>query len=232
MSDILNYITDFNYQNDYFTSTYNYYVHSQRSFPVTMYIIDQENTVWDDNTYDSSTGAAGIKMGSYEPGGVGNLSGVKFKKLMMVPIHSLEQITPTLENTDKGYTAFDSMVTSFVLPALYGIIPSADCVVDLSYALENNVDRTLFQMTNVSFGHFGQHMQFYRVDCRVAPFTTDDIEKQVKSIWTFYQPTKSLKPSSNALLLTKILTRTNNLSQNFKDLFDNRSCVYFDHIPI
>lgn len=229
---IFNYVKEYNYISDYFTTVYNYYVHAHKSFPVTFYDIDKPNTIWDNENFDSTSGATGLRGGSYESGDVGELSGVLFKKIMLLPVHQLDQINPQFETGDRGYTAHDSLVTTFTIPKIYGLNPHAKCVVDLNFGLNNTEDKVLYQVTNVATAHFGSVLQVWKCDCRVAPFNKEDIEQQLSSIWTFYEPTKQIIPSTYASLLVKLMTRANNVSTNIRELYDNGVDLFFEKVDV
>lgn len=229
---IFNYIKEYNYISDYFTTVYNYYVHAHKSFPVTFYDIDRPNTIWDDERNDSTSGSAGMRSGAYEAGGVGTLSGVQFKKIMLLPVHQLDQINPQFETGDRGYSAHDSLVTTFTIPKIYGLNPKPDCVVDLNFGLGNTTDRVLYQVTNVATAHFGDILQMWKCDCRVAPFNKEDIETQLSSIWTFYEPTKQILPSTYASLLVKLLTRAEYISTNLRELYDKQTDLFYEKVDV
>lgn len=217
---ILPWIRIYNYIEDYFVTTYNYYAQCYPAYPVTYYTIDHENTIWEDNK---------IRGGSYENRGLGKLSGVKWKKILMFPIFVVEEMNPTYDSDERGLIMKDSLKTTIAFPSLYGLKPTYDDKIDLSYAFSNNFTtniRQLFNINGISTSHVGEYMQMYQCSLGISGGPVSTIEKQISSYWSFYEHEKAILPLENSKILTQ-LQSMNNVSANKLNTSYNSQCGLF-----
>lgn len=225
------YIRKYNYISDYFYTVYDMYIRVNKAFPVTYYSTDLENSILDDENSNVLEGGAGLLGGTYEKDGIGELSGKLFKKISMLPVHNMQTIQPTLETGDKGYHAGESLTATFDFPDVYGLKPLSGDVLNLNYGM--NIDgkpdnRILYQVTNVNMSHFGQYLNVWQIQCRVAPFFIDDIEKQLSKFLAFNESTKTIIPTANANLLNNILKRSEKISYDLNTVFNKVVSLYFE----
>ena len=220
------YIRKYNYIEEYFNAAYELYIKFYPAFPVNYYQLDTEESVID---------TTGLRTGSYEKIGIGELSGYKWKKIYQLPIYGLDQITPEFDSGDSGYTAMESLRGTFNLPDIYGIKPKTNDIIDINFGLKKkngNDIKILYVITNIATAHFGDYLNLYKCDIKVAPATKDELEKQLSKIYSFYEPTKTILPVSNAYILNKMLTRLSTLSDNLNHSFDDQRSLYFDEETI
>lgn len=224
------YIRKYNYIEDYFYTVYDHYVKHYPSFPVVYYSTDTQYSIMDDETHTPATGSTGLMGENYEKNGVGEYSGKKFRKIYMFPVHRLDTIQPTMDSGDKGFTALESLVTRFEFPDAYGLKPIPGDTINLNYGMDSpNKPKNdiLYNITNYSTAHHGDYLTVYQLNAKVAPYDVNEIEKQISSVWAFYEPTKTIIPVSNASVLNKLLKKINVLSKNLNLNIHPQSNVYF-----
>ena len=100
----------YNYIHEYQNLIYKYYSKDAISFLTTYYHIDTEETVWEDEN---------VFAGSYDR--VGEFSGVKWNKVLLLPVFYIDEINTPLDGQDIGYVKENN--TTFVIPSTYGITP-------------------------------------------------------------------------------------------------------------
>lgn len=218
----LPFLRKYNYIEDYFHTVYELYAEEYVSaFPVTYYSIDKENTVWDDTE---------ILGGSYEKQGVGEWSGVKWKKIIMFPVFGIEQVSMNQVSDERGGMTFlDGMTTQIVFPSMYGLKPIENDVVDMSFGIKHPAinQKGLFTIGNVNISHQGDYFQIYQCRMRVSPFKKPDIEKQISSDWMFYEHDKIIVSLDKGQMLTKLQITSIDLSNTLNtEIFDKQSSFY------
>lgn len=210
----------YQYIEDYFYTVNELYADRYvASYPVTYYSLDTENTVWDD---------VKINAGSYEKLGVGELSGVVWKKIQLLPVFGVEPISFNPDSGEKGgITLKESASTNIVFTSLYGLIPSEGDVVDLSfgYKKDNIIMKMLYTVNNINLAHQNEYLQIYQLQLRMAPFNVDELEKQISSDWIFYDHDQIIVPLENGRLLLQLQENSTSLVSSTNDLFD-RSGYY------
>jgi len=219
MSDITPWLRQYNYHEDFFYTTYKYYVDTYPAFPVTYYSTDREETVWDEEY---------MKAGTYEMRGVGNLSGQKFRKIQMLPVFYVEQVTPSQESDEKGINYSETMRTRIAFPSVYGLKPFADDAIDMSFGLKDPSIKTknMYTIEKVDLAHHGEYLQLFNCTLKIAPYTKDMIEKQISTRWAFYEHEKTILPIDHTQILLDLQERSINLADTTRDFY-NPSGFYF-----
>lgn len=214
-----------NYSLDYFHVAYERYVSTYPAFPVNYYAVDTVNSIWETDKF---------RGGSYEKTDVGEFSGKKFKKIYELPIFQLTPIQPSMDSGDMGLTTRGSLQGTFSLPQIYGLKPTPHDVVDLNFAFKNNgsPSKVLYVISNVEFAHHGDEFNIYKCEIQVAHFEKTDLEKQLSELWRFYEPSKSILPLNNCSILYKMISRSENISANLKNMFHKKTSFYLDELNI
>jgi len=211
---LTNWIRIYNYIEDFFKLIYDIYGTAYiASYPVTYYSIDMKNSVLDNDE---------LLSGSYEKGGVGPLSGVRWKKIYMLPIYSVDQVRMDYQSSDRGIIYEPS--SQFILPSLYGIQPLENDVVDLSYGYlkPHQLDevKMLYSVTSVNLAHQSDYFQLYLINLKNSPFDKYQIDKQVSGHYQFYDLAKKILPASNAIKLLDLQNKIVFMSKTVNLLFD------------
>jgi len=224
-SHITPWLRRLNYIEDYFSYVYELYADAYvNAYPVTYYSTDVPETVWDDD---------GIMAGSYEKQGVGELSGVMWKRISMLPVFGVEQVQPQ-ESTDErgGITYNQSVNTQIIFPSLYGLNPLENDFVDLSYGYKRDEPKMnfLYTVSNINLAHQSEFFQIYQCQLKMTPHTLDELEQQVSSDWMFYEHEKMIVPLGNAQLLLKLQEASRAATETLNGLFDNHSGFYLGNV--
>lgn len=215
-------IRSYNYQEDYFRTLYEIYSeHYIACYPVTYYSLDVDSTIWDKEK---------INAGSYEKGGVGELSGVKWKKIQLLPVFGLEQVNMNQSSDEKGGMTYkDGASTQVLFPSVYGLKPLEGDVVDLSFGYKTPAinNKMLFTVNNINQSHMGDFFQIYQCQLKMAPFNREDVEKQISTDWAFYEHEKTIVPLTNFRRLMKLQQLSVDLATTFnRELFDKQTGLY------
>lgn len=217
----LPFLRRYNYIEDYFETLHRLYSQEYiASYPVTYYSFDMDNSILEDTN---------LIAGSYEKSQVGELSGAKWNKIYLFPVHGIEQVQPTSDSGEKGGITFrESITTQIVYPSTYGLKPLENDIVDLSFGYKSSSEKIKFLYTVVNFdlAHEGDQFQIYRCRLRPAPFDRTEIDKQISREWMFYEHERSILPIENSQILLNIQQRSINLMDEVSRLFDNKSGFY------
>jgi len=219
----LPFLRKYQYIEDYFFTLYSLYADKYvAAYPVTYYATDLDNTIWDDDK---------INAGSYEKSGVGPWSGIKWKKIQMLPVFAVEQLQMQQETGEKGGMTFrDSGITQVVFPSsLYNMLPLEGDVVDLSfgYKTESPKMKMLFTVNNINLSHQSDYLQVHQLQLRMAPFDLNELEKQVSSDWMFYEHNRIILPLGNSEKLLQLQNDSVSLVTEINSKYDDRSGFYF-----
>jgi hypothetical protein len=217
---MLPWIRRYNYIQDYFYTTYRLYVELYHAYPVTYYSLDFENSIVDDEH---------LLAMNYEKLGVGELSGVKWKKIKLLPVFGVEQIQPAQSSGDnKGMTYYESMNSAISFPSIYGLKPVEWDVVDLNLGFKTSSIKIspLFVVTNINLAHQSDYFNIYQCRLSVAPFNLTMLEKQISSYYTFLEHEKRIFPDEISDRLLDIQGRFEKVSENLINLFNNRIGIF------
>jgi hypothetical protein len=215
-------IRRYNYIEDYFHTVYEYYISHYPAYPVNYYSLDFDNSIYDDDM---------LLGGSYEKTGVGELSGIKFKKIISLPVFGTQAVQPSPDSAeDGGLHSSNSMMSSVLIPQIYDLKPVENDVLDINFGFKNTskYTRALFIVTNVNLAHHGDQLNLYYLNLQIARFEKNELEKQISSYWQFYEPTKKILKLKNANLLTKITVKAEQNIENLKNCFDEKVNLYLE----
>ncbi len=218
------YLTQYNYIRDYYQTVYDLYSKEYPKYPVSYYSTD-----WDNSTMDKKE----LMGGSYEKAGVGDVSGVKWKKIFLLPVGNIEQITPTQDASERGVDLDESKVSAITIPTTLGIQPFENDVVHFSqeFMMQSLDIDPLFVITNINRATYGD-LSINQCQMRVAPFDRTMIEKQISSYHMFLEFTKSIHPIENSELLLKLQSRSETLSARSKESFSNVTGFYLTSLGV
>jgi len=104
------YLRIYDYIHEYQRLIYDYYSHSVVAFLTTYYHIDTDETIWEDEN---------VFAGAYDR--VGELSGIKWNKILLLPVYYIDEINSPLDGQEIGYVKENN--STFVIPSIYGITP-------------------------------------------------------------------------------------------------------------
>ena len=205
----------YSYIHEYQNLVYNFYSKDAVAFLTTYYNLNKETTVWDDEK---------LMGGSYED--IGTLTGMRFNKILLMPVYFIEEINTTFDGQEIGYVKEGE--TSIVFPSSYGIIPYPNDKVKLeqSYLRPTNDTYATYQVTGVEKST-NTETTFWKLKLEVdQSHKTTQIDEQVSNIYTFLDYDKKIHTVADATFLTKMLSKNNELRGRLKNLFDDNSGFY------
>lgn len=213
-----------NYSQDFFYTAYKLYAETHPSYPVDYYKINKDMSIMDDE-YHEERGTPKMDSASYEKHNVGELSGVKFDKILSFPVHGLDAVQPSSESGERGgLSAYDSMVSKIDIPQIYNFTPIEGDAVDINFGLKQDGKNNDFMwvISKIDYAHFGDYLNIFRCTIVPAHFLTYDIEKQLNNIYMFFEPEKNVLPVSNATFLYKIISKMETNSRIMSDNFNKK----------
>ena len=203
------------YYVDYWKTLYDFYSKHGQAYLVTYYSIDPDTTVWDNEN---------LMGGYYEK--IGSLSGVKWKKILTLPVYFIEETSTIFDAQDIGLVNEGS--TGFVIPSTYGIIPVENDIVKVYQNYIQEDDRyALFLITAVQ-KQTPSDRAFWKCGCKVEQSrTSTEIDRQVSETLIFYDYDKKIHQLSESISMTHLLAKNETIRENLKTLFDENSGLYF-----
>lgn len=216
------YIQRCNYAQSYYEYVYNIKAACYHGFPVTYYSID-----WDSSVYNET-----LMAGTYEKIGVGELSGMKWKKILQLPVREIEPITTTNTASEKGLTMHESEISSIVFTSQYGLKPYEWDIIhfDQDFMFPNiGDDAPVFVVTNTDPATYGTLTE-WRCRLKVAPFRLSDLKKQISTQYMFLDYTKQIHRLDIATIILKLQQRSDSLSGRLKNLFNDLTGFYLKEV--
>jgi len=125
----------YDYIQEYQRLVYDIYSKDTVAFLSTYYHVDQNETVWDNEN---------LMGGAYEK--IGSLSGIKWNKILLLPIYFIEDINTSFDGTETGLIKENE--SSIVIPSSYGYIPLTNDIIKLEQSYLN--DSTTYPIYTVS----------------------------------------------------------------------------------
>lgn len=206
----------YDYIHEYQNLIYNYYSKDAIAFLTTYYHIDTEETIWEDEN---------VFAGSYDR--VGEYSGVKWNKILLLPVFYIEEINSPLDGQDIGYVKENN--TTFIIPSTYGItpLPNDKIKMEQEYLRPTNNIYPLYNVGGVEKSVNADRL-FWKIIVQLEQSVTEtQLNRQVQDIYTFYDYDKKIHTVDDASFMTKLLAKNKDLRSTTKSLFDNNSGFYF-----
>lgn len=218
MSQIQRYSRIYDYINEYLDLIYDYYSKHVVSFLVTYYNLDIEETIWEDEE---------VFGGAYEE--VGNLTGIKRNKILLLPVYYMEEISTSFDGQDVGYNKDN--VGNFVIPSSYNFTPYQHDIIKMEQSIlrPTNDIYPLYKVTGADIS-VNTDKRFWRL--KVETFeseTLPSVEAQVVNTYSFVEYDKKIHTLADAQYIAKLLVKDESLRGEIHDrLYDERSGFYFN----
>ena len=207
----------YDYIHEYQNLIYEFYSKDVVAFLTTYYHIDTGDTVWEDEN---------LFGGAYEK--VGSLSGVKWNKILLLPVYYIEEINTTFDAQDIGYVKDNE--THFVIPSTYGITPLPNDKLKLEQAFlrVSNDTYPVFSVTGVEKSVNADKL-FWKLKVEVEQsVTTTQLDLQLADTFTFFDYDKKIHSVPGAQFLTRLLAKNETLKDRLSSsLYDGNSGYYF-----
>jgi len=207
----------YDYIHEYQRLIYEFYSKDVVAFLTTYYHIDTGDTVWEDEN---------LFGGAYEK--VGSLSGIKWNKILLLPVYYIEEINTAFDAQDIGYVKDNE--THFVIPSTYGITPLPNDKLKLEQAFlrTNNDTYPVFSVTGVEKSVNVDRL-FWKLKVEVEQsVTTTQLDLQLSDTYTFFEYDKKIHSIPDAQFLTRLLAKNEILRDRLSSsLYDGNSGYYF-----
>jgi hypothetical protein len=206
----------YDYIHEYQGLLYDFYSKHSVAFLTTYYHIDSEETIWEDEN---------IFGGSYDR--VGEYSGVKWNKVLLLPVFFIDEVNTPLDGQDIGYVKENN--TTFVIPSTYGItpLPNDKLKLEQEYLRPTNNIYPLFNIGGVEKSVNADRL-FWKIIVQLEQSVTEtQLNNQVESTYTFFDYDKKIHTVDDATFMTRLLSKSESLKETVDDLFDKNSGFYF-----
>lgn len=207
----------YEYIHEYQELIYDYYSKHVVAFLVTYYNIDINNTVWDDEN---------LLGGAYEP--MGDLSGIKWNRILLLPVYYAEEIIPAFDAQEIGYIKETN--TTLVIPSTYGFTPYPGDIIKLESEYLNPTNDTypIYRVEGIEISVNAQR-RFWKLRCEVFQSRTlDDVNAQVSNTYSFVEYDKKIHTLGDAQFMARLLVKAEQIREDLRNcLFDNRAGFYF-----
>lgn len=206
----------YDYAREYFQTIYTVYARHGTAFQITYYKINQDETIWDNEK---------MMNGPYE--WVGDLSGVRFDKILYLPIYWITEINNVFEAQDIGLVNEDDF--DFVMPSEYKIDPIEGELIKLDQTVidTTNDDYPLYKLSGKK-KQTHQDLCYWQCHANVFQSTTEtEVEKQVVNTYAFYDYTKKIYMLDDTISMTNLLSKNDTIRQRLNNLYDRNSGYYF-----
>jgi len=207
----------YDYIHEYQNLVYDFYSKDVVAFLTTYYHIDSSNTIWEDEN---------VFAGSYDR--VGEYSGVKWSKILLLPVYYSEEISTAFDGQDVGYVKENE--TSFTIPSTYGFTPLPNDKIKLeqAYLQPQNDVYPIFNVTGVEKSVNTQRT-FWKLKVKVEQSVTEEqLSLQTSDVYSFFEYDKKIHTLEDAQFMTKLLAKNEDLKSCItNNLYDSRSGFYF-----
>jgi hypothetical protein len=205
----------YDYIKDYQSLVYDTYSKHVVAYPITYYHLDITTVVWDDKN---------LMGGYYER--IGELSGLKWDKILLLPVYYTEEMIAQWNAEDIGYVSFTE--TYAIIPETYGFIPYPNDVIKIDQLYQPQPDNkyTIYTCTGVSKSTTDK--VFYKLHFEVEQSRTPaDMDLQLSNTYTWLDYTKKIHTLNDATFLTNMLSKNQQLKENSKIKYDKNVGYYF-----
>lgn len=209
----------YNYIHEYQRLIYDFYSKDVVAFLTTYYHIDTAETVWEDEK---------LFGGPYDR--VGEYSGMKWNKILLLPVYYTEEVSTIFDGQEVGYVKENE--TTFVIPSTYNFtpLPNDKIKIEQEYLKPTNDNHPLFNITGVEKSTNADRT-FWRLKTKLEQSVTEtSLNTQISYIYSFFEYDKNIYGLNDAQFLSRLLSKNetlkNHITQNF---YDAGSGFYFAH---
>jgi hypothetical protein len=206
----------YDYIHEYQGLVYDFYSKHAVAFLTTYYHIDTDETIWEDEN---------VFAGAYDR--VGEYSGIKWNKVLLLPVFFIDEINTPLDGQDIGYVKENQ--TTFVIPSTYGItpLPNDKLKLEQEYLRPTNNIYPLYNIGGVEKSVNADRL-FWKIIVHLEQSVTEtQLNNQVEATYTFFDYDKKIHTIDDASFMTRLLSKSESLRATSKSLFDNNSGFYF-----
>jgi hypothetical protein len=216
MSYIQYYRRLYEYVHEYQKLVHEVYADHVVRYLVTYYNINKDETIWEDEK---------IFGGAYHD--VRDLTGIKWDKILLLPVYFPEDITSPFDGQDVGYIKDNQ--TTIVFPSTYGIIPYPGDMIKLEqeYLRPNRDIYPIFRVEGVEIST-NTDRRYWKMTIRnFQSRDTQELEDQVARTLAYSEYDKKIHTLSDSQFISRLLSKHEDLRSCLKSKFDSNSGFYF-----
>lgn len=205
----------YSYIHDYQNLLYDFYSKHAVAFLTTYWNLNRQDTIWDDES---------LLGGAYER--LGDLTGIKFNKYLLLPIYFPDEISSPFEGTEIGQNK--EQETTIVFPSTYGINPYPGDFVKLEQQFMRPTNNTypIFVVGGVEI-HPNTDRRFWKMKIQVYESeTTEQLDNQTEDVFVFFDYDKKIHPLEEAITLARMMEKSATLKRRLKDMWDPNTGFY------
>lgn len=206
----------YDYIHEYQKLVYDVYSKSSAvAYLVTYYNLNASKTTWDNEN---------LMGGAYEK--VGDLSGIKRNKILLLPVYFPETISTAFDGQETGYHKDNE--STIVIPSSYGITPYPGDALKLeqSYLRATNDTYPMFMVEGVEISA-NTDKRYWKLNIKVFESKGKELfDSQTSHTYVFFDYDKKIHTLDDSQFLTKMLVKNETLRSNLKNLFDENSGFY------
>jgi len=194
------------YVNEYLSLVYDSYKLINNPYFVVYYTLDKRASTYDEHYGDI-----------YKT--VGEQSGLKWNKILNLPVYSVEYVTPTLDYNESGISAKDSLIGSGIMSPETGIVPkSGDMFIT---KIENDI--SMFVITGVTLSsNMPFDKPYTRFSFKPTHYTQESIERNVNGVYVYLEPIHKILPIEYAEVSLQLINRLSEINSILqKEFFDS-----------
>jgi len=206
----------YEYINEYQRMVYEIYADQVVSFLCTYYHIDGPETIWEDED---------MFAGAYDR--VGEYSGIRWNKILLLPIYYTEEISTAFDGQDIGLLKENE--TTFVIPSIYGITPLANDKIkfEQDFLRPNNDTYPIFNVTGREKS-VNTDFTFWKIKVKIEQSITEtQLNSQVQDTYVFFDYDKRIHTVQNSTFLTRLLVKNDTLRDRLKNIFYDRNSGFY-----
>lgn len=207
----------YDYIHEYQSLVYDFYSKDIVAFLTTFYHINTEETIWEDEN---------MFAGSYDR--VGEFSGVRWNKILLLPVYYTEDVNTSFDGQETGYVKDNE--TTFVIPSTYGFtpLPNDKLKMEQDYLRPTNNVYPIFNVGGIEKS-VNEDRLFWKMKVKTEQSITEtQLDDQVSNTYTFFEYDKKIHNISNAQFMSRLLSKNEDLKYITKNrLHDSRSGYYF-----
>lgn len=206
----------YSYIQEYQSLVQDHYSKHAIAYIVTYYNINTDETVWDNDK---------IFGGAYER--IGDLSGLKWDKYLLIPTYFSEEISTVFDGDEKGYIKNNE--TSITIPSTYGITPYPGDMIKLEqeYLRPTNDIYPIYVVSGIEI-YPNADRRYWKL--KIETFqskTITQLEEQVEDTYVFFDYTKKIYSVPDSVFLTRMMTKAENTKDVLDNLYDENSGFYY-----
>jgi len=207
----------YSYIHEFQSLVQDYYSKHGIAYLVTYYNINTSETVWDNDK---------IFGGAYER--IGDLSGVKWNKYLLIPVYFSEEISTAFDGSENGYLKMNE--TTITIPGTYGITPYPGDIIKLEQdylSTDSTNTYPIFVVSGIEI-YPNTNKRFWKLRLEVFQSkTTEELDEHIENIYSFFNYTKKIYSIPQATFLTRMMIKCENTTDRLNNLYDENSGFYY-----